>query len=1014
MKVQTSVSRLGMTLGVALLAAVITVPAQQMVTETRDPKQTQDPDFEKSVKEWTTEPYFISPLVDHLPRVPGIPMPKDVLGYHIGKPATLTYYADILKYYRALDEASPRVTMETIGRSDEDRELVVIWISSDDNIANLKQNRDNLAKIADPRGLSEAEVRRLIATTRPHYHLMGGLHSGETGPSEMLMELAYRLATETSPLISGIRENVVVSITPVADPDGRDRNVDWFYKTREEQEAAAGGAGAAAGGAGAAARGAGAGAGGAGAGAGGAGLPYWGKYVFHDNNRDINLSQVSMRALADWYFTAYPPIMHDLHESLPLLYTYSGAAPQNPNLDPILFTELPFFANFELAQMTKWGMPGVYTHAFMDGWSPGYLGSVSYNHNGMMRMYETQSGSEPRPGARGRGGRGGGDDDEQPEAAPAARGGRGAAAAEGRGGRGAAQAAEVRGGRGAAAEGRGGRGAAAGPPTGRGGGQPREWYRGLPVPPGAAQNFSRRNNTNYMQTAVLSGLQLTSMFPNLVVENFYRKTSNSIEAGKNDPPHGYVIPVQRDMTRVAQLVNLLRVQRIEVGQATSEIKTSDGTFPAGSYVIKRDQPYGRLAKNLLERQDYPDPNLRTYDDSGWTMGLAMLADLKEIKDKAILSVKTTPVGEAVAKGRVAGAGSAGMAVAHFGSNNMVAFRYKLRNVAMRIADTSFKAEGIEFPAGSFVITGAADMAAVRAAVEEFGLTAAALSSAPSVPMHDADVPRVAIYSSWDRSTQETGWVRFTFDKFGIPFDLIYKERVRQGNLRNDYDVIVMPTQNLTRASVFAPPAARPVPYKKNDKYKFLGMYGETDDMTGGMGAEGVEAFQRFLDAGGTLVTMGNATRFPTELGMGRSVDASGSTTNNFYAPRPIVEAEVLRLEHPVFYGYVDKVMPIKYLAGPLMTVGAPDRDNVLARYVGGEDAVLSGLMRGADEIRERAFAVDIPGGFSGKGRVVMFANNPIYRWQNHGEFNMVFNTLLNWNDLASAAGTAKPTTSAER
>ncbi len=106
-----------------------------------------------------------------------------------------------------------------------------------------------------------------------------------------------------------------------------------------------------------------------------------------------------MRAITDWYFTAHPPIMHDLHESQPLLYTYSGAAPQNPNLDPILFAELPFFSNFELAQMTKWGMPGVYTHAFMDGWSPGYLGSVAYNHNGMMRMYETQGGSEIAPPA---------------------------------------------------------------------------------------------------------------------------------------------------------------------------------------------------------------------------------------------------------------------------------------------------------------------------------------------------------------------------------------------------------------------------------------------------------------------------------------------------------------------------------------------------------------------------------------------------------------------------------------
>ncbi len=304
-------------------------------------------------------------------------------------------------------------------------------------------------------------------------------------------------------------------------------------------------------------------------------MPYWGKYVYHDNNRDINLSQMSMRAIADWYFTAHPPIMHDLHESQPLMYTYSGAAPQNPNLDPILFAELPWFSNFELAQMTKWGMPGVYTHAFMDGWSPGYLGSVAYNHNGMMRMYETQGGNDIRPGAAadaGRGGRGG----------P----GRGAAAAAAPAAPAAAPAADADGaGRGARAG-----GPAAGPPTGRGGSQPREWYRGIPIPPGALNNWSRRNNANYMETGVLSGLQLAASFPNVVLENFYRKTQNSIDAGKTEAPYGYVLPVQRDMTRVAAMVDLLRVQRIEVGRATGDIKIGDATYPAGSYVIKRDQP----------------------------------------------------------------------------------------------------------------------------------------------------------------------------------------------------------------------------------------------------------------------------------------------------------------------------------------------------------------------------------------------------------------------------------------
>jgi hypothetical protein len=104
-------------------------------------------------------------------------------------------------------------------------------------------------------------------------------------------------------------------------------------------------------------------------------------------------------------------------------------------------------------------------------------------------------------------------------------------------------------------------------------------------------------------------------------------------------------------------------------------------------------------------------------------------------------------------------------------------------------------------------------------------------------------------------------------------------------------------------------------------------------------------------------------------------------------------------------------MPVKFLGGPLMSVGTPDQGTVLARYVGGDDAVLSGLMRGASEIRQRPFAIDVPGGYSGKGRIILFSNNPIYRWQNHGEFNMVFNAMLNWNDMAGSATPSSSTSS---
>jgi hypothetical protein len=427
--------------------------------------------------------------------------------------------------------------------------------------------------------------------------------------------------------------------------------------------------------------------------------------------------------------------------------------------------------------------------------------------------------------------------------------------------------------------------------------------------------------------------------------------------------------------------------------AATPIKLGETTYPAGSYVIKRDQPYGRLAKNLLEKQVYPDARLTTYDDSGWTMGLEMLVDVKEIGDAAILKVPTTPVTTVTVTGRIAGSGSGAVAVAHYGSNNMIAFRYKLKAVPMKIAEKSFAAEGIDFPAGSFVIAGPIS-SNVKAAILEFGLTAASLPAAPDVPMHDAAAPRIAIYSQWT-GTQDLGWYRLTFDRFGIPYDLIYKDQVGKGGLRAKYDVILMAAQNITRQSALQPPAARPQPYQRSDKYKFLGAYGETADMSGGFGQEGVDAFAKFLEGGGTLIAAGAAIRFPIEFGWARTVDVEQLT--GVTAQRPIVEAEIVRPDHPIFYGYAEKTLPIKYAGNSVLRVGIADQANTLARYVGGDQSVLSGVMVGADQLRQRVFAVDLPNACNGKGRVILFASNPIYRWQNHGEFNMVFNALLNWS-----------------
>ena len=144
------------------------------------------------------------------------------------------------------------------------------------------------------------------------------------------------------------------------------------------------------------------------------------------------------------------------------------------------------------------------------------------------------------------------------------------------------------------------------------------------------------------------------------------------------------------MSRAVFVVNALRTQGIEVGRTTADVKLSDGTFPAGSFVVKRDQPYGRLAKILLEKQDFPDPNLRTYDYSGWTMGLLTGTDVCAIKDKALLDLAVEPVKATTLAGTVAGSATAGagdvIAVAANGSTHLITLRFRLKDLAVQAAE----------------------------------------------------------------------------------------------------------------------------------------------------------------------------------------------------------------------------------------------------------------------------------------------------------------------------------------
>ena len=329
----------------------------------RDPKQSIDDAYTAKIKKYTTEPYFLSPLVDYLPASKSVPTPEAVLGDVAGAPGILPYAEEVHAYMRLLEKASPRVKVFSIGTTEEGREMIAVAISSEANLKNLEQNHQRLAKLADPRGikLDDAEADKLVSASVPVYYITGTIHSPETGAPTALMELAYRLAVDESAYIREIRDGVITLITPVVEVDGRDRMVDlyrWHLAHPKEFYPP---------------------------------LIYWGKYVEHDNNRDamavkLKLTENVLNTYVGWD----AQVLHDLHESVPYLYDNTvGDGPYNAWLDPILVDEWQMIGARNVADLTRFGMPGVFTHGDFDTWSPSYLMFIAAMHNGISRLYET-------------------------------------------------------------------------------------------------------------------------------------------------------------------------------------------------------------------------------------------------------------------------------------------------------------------------------------------------------------------------------------------------------------------------------------------------------------------------------------------------------------------------------------------------------------------------------------------------------------------------------------------------
>ncbi len=954
----------------ALTAAITALPATA--------QQAVDEEYTALIREATTESFFSTPLVDHLPET--VPTPLDHLGHISGAPDILSYPEEVHAYMRALAAASPRVEVFTIGESEEGREMIVVVVGSEESIEGLEANKAALRALADPRITTPEAAEEIIGSAKPMYWSAGAIHAPETGSPEMFMELAYRLAVGESDFIRQIRDGVIYMMTPIIEVDGRAKVVDLHMGKRKDPDA---------------------------------NLPtrplYWGKYVAHDNNRDnigqaLELSQAVTRTYLDFR----PTVFHDHHESASHLYTSTGRGPYNAWLDPIVINEWNRLAYKEVQDMTAFGVPGVYTHDFYDGWGANYMMWVAHMRNSIGRFYETQ---------------GAGDASTRIIRSNVQR----------QWHRPSTPLKEV------------------------------VW--------GIRNNVNLQQSAVLiaMHEVATNGDEFLRNFyrkSQRSVAKAHNEGPAAYVLPADDPRPGQQARLLQLMEDHAFEVHKAD-DEIEVGETVfpegSYVVRMDQPFSRAADMLLDKQYY-----NPDDPRPYDDVG---WTVGPLFNAKTVRVEDTAILDAEMTLIASSEVAGGV-EGRRGGTylvnynADNTLATFRFAHDDLV---IHAAEADFTDDDRSFNAgtfvireeDNPEVDLGAVL-----DMAGAW-----YGFTAHRTRSELEVATHQTRVPRVAVMHTWT-NTQDEGWLRFGLDEYGIPFDYISVHEVRDNpELARDYDVIVMGQQRGDAMGIVRGlQGDDPIPWKATEITPNIGRQASTDDMRGGLGLEGVLHLKHFVEAGGVFVTMAGASNLPIHFGLADGV--SVRPTPDMWARGGVFATRVTDDASPIGYGYDDlgvafNTAPVFRVGGggggfsgfggggagaqsrgPGDTTarrtgrGGTDEDDIIqgrARDLGvagveafreaeedddapgggfsfgantdhirivmrfaaqTDDLLISGGLKNGQALANAPAVVDVP---VGDGHVVMFSFNPFWRGHTHGSYALLFNTLMHHDALSVAA-----------
>jgi hypothetical protein len=920
--------------------------------------------------------------------------PREQFGHDIGDDYFLVNYTQYVEYLSKLDQQSERMTVVEIGKTEEGRPELTAIITSPENQKKLTQLKEINRKLALADGINDDQARQLARDGKAVVWIDGGLHATEVLGAQQLIETIYRLNSRTDAETLRILNDDIVLCTLV-NPDGMELVSNWYMREPDEKKRST------------------------------SGIPrLYQKYIGHDNNRDFYMMNMSESTNANkvMYREWYPVIMYNHHQTGPLgavLFAPPFRDPFNYHFDPLVVLGVDMVGSAIHTRLAAEGKPGAVMRsgAPYSTWFNGGLRTTSYFHNQIGILTETIGNPTPIeiPFVL---------DMQLP------------------------------------------RGDVPNPIA------PQTWHFRQSIEYSLTNNYaildiaskrkedflfnmyrmaknaiekgSRDNWTIHPQRieAAHEAIEAQAAGGSRGAENIGPRAALGGRRGGfastgaplavyndvlHDPkmrdPRGFILTSdQPDFLTATKFVNILIKAGVTVHHATASFTVGGTQYPAGSYIVKTAQPFRAHVMDMFEPQDHPNdipypggPPRPPYDVTGYNLSYSMGIKFDRILDAFDGPFEKVPDVVRPTAGTVAQAlAGGGYLLSHQMNDSFIAVNRLLKaNEDVYWMKSAFSANGRQYPAGTiYVAAKATTLPILQKVAGETGLTVGAARSRPTGDALKLKPVRVGLWDQYGGS-MPSGWTRWLLEQYEFPFEVVYPQTLDDGNLNAKYDVLVfvdgaIPDRDSSSGSgqgggggFGAQPPADTIPPEFRNRLGRVTV------------AKTVPELKKFVENGGTILTIGSSTSLGRHFGLPIR-DALVETVNGavrplprekFYVPGSILEARV-DTTNPLAYGMDEQAMVMfdespAFRLQPEAALGAVKP----VAWYGSPTPLRSGWAWGQQYLDQAVAIVDAP---LGKGRVVLYGPEVLWRGQPHGTFKLFFNGIY-YGAATSSAGASRAT-----